>query len=289
MTVKQYLQQHYASGTVEEYTRAVNSYLSNYPNAPAAKYNDVVQYIGALRTRYNNTATLRKILSAIKAYYAYLCEEGIRKDNPAKMIRLKDKVNKDIQLQDLFTTQELEKLLERKEPYKNIGYKNKVMMGLLIYQGLQPQEMCSLTIEDINLTAGTIYIKSTTKTYARTLSLKPNQVLLFYQYIHTIHPALCKAANANVHTLLIGLQGNPLNPWGVTAYVRRCFKQLYPHKKLTPTAIRQSVIANLLKQGHDISVVQSFAGHKLPGATQRYKQNSVDTLKTAIQKYHPLQ
>ncbi len=286
MTIKQYLQQQYASGTVEEYTRAVNSYLSNYPNAPAAKYNDVVQYIGALRTRYNNTATLRKITSAIKAYYAYLCEVGIRKDNPAKAIKLRDKINKDIQLQDLFTTQELEKLLERKEPYKNIGYKNKVMMGLLIYQALQPQEICKLTIEDINLTAGTVYIKATTKTHARTLSLKPNQILLLYEYIYTIRPVLCKAVNN--HCLLIGLQGKPLNPWDITVHVRRCFKKLYPDKKITPQKIRQSVIGNLLKQGHDISVVQSFAGHKLPGATQRYKQNSVDTLKTAIQKYHPL-
>lgn len=287
MTIKQYLQQHYAGSTAEEYTRAVNRYLSNYPDAPAAKYNDVVQYIGALRKKYCHTATLRKILSAIKAYYAYLCEAGIRKDNPAKMIRLKDKVNKDIQLQDLFTSAELEKLLGRKEPYKNTGYKNKVMMGLLIYQALQPQEMCNLTIEDINLTAGTIYIKSTAKTHNRALSLKPNQILLLYEYIHTIRPALCKAAN--VHTLLIGLQGKPLNPWDISMHVRRCFKTLYPNKTLTPTAIRQSVIANLLKQGHDISVVQSFAGHKLPGATQRYKQNGVDTLKTAIQKYHPLQ
>jgi integrase/recombinase XerD len=287
MTIKQYLQQHYASGTVEEYTRAINSYLSNYPDAPAAKYNDVVQYIGALRNRYNNTATLRKTVSAIKSYYAYLCEEGIRKDNPAKAIKLRDRINKDIQLQDLFTTQELEKLLERKEPYKNIGYKNKVMMGLLIYQALQPQEICNLTIEDINLTAGTIYIKATTTTNARTLSLKPNQILLFYAYIHTTHPALCNKNTTN--RLLIGLQGNPLNAWDVSMHVRRCFKKCYPDKKITPRTIRQSVIANLLKQGHDISVVQSFAGHKLPGATQRYKQNSVDTLKTAIQKYHPLQ
>jgi len=287
MTIKEYLQQQYASGTVEEYTKAINSYLSNYPDAPAAKYNDVVQYVGALRTRYNNTSTLRKTVSAIKSYYAYLCEAGIRKDNPAKMIRLKDKVNKDIQLQDLFTTQELEKLLERKEPYKNIGYKNKVMMGLLIYQGLQPQEICRLTIEDINLTAGTIYIKATTTSNARALSLKPNQILLFYAYIHTVHPALCK--NNMINQLLIGLQGNPLNARDIAVHVRRCFKQLHPDKKLTPRTIRQSVIANLLKQGHDISVVQSFAGHKLPGATQRYKQNSVDTLKTAIQKYHPLQ
>lgn len=287
MTIKQYLQQHYASGTVEEYTSIVNSYLLNKTDAVTARHSDIVHYIGSLRKRYGSKSTLRKIVSAIKAYYAYLCEVGIRKDNPAKMIRLKDKVNKDIQLQDLFTSEELEKLLERKEPFKNTGCKNKVMMSLLIYQGLQPQEICNLTVEDIDLTAGTIYIKSTTKTHARMLSLKPNQILLLYEYIHTIRPVLCKAVND--HSLLIGLQGKPLNPWDISVHVRRCFKTLYPNKKLTPTAIRQSVITNLLKQGHDISVVQSFAGHKLPGATQRYKQNNVDTLKTAVQKYHPLQ
>ena len=169
MTIEKYLQQHYTSGTVEEYARALNSYLLNYPNAPLAKYNDVMQYIGALRNRYTNNRTLRKILSAIKAYYAYLCDAGIRKDNPAQSIRLRDKVNKDIQLQDLFTSEELEKLLDRKEPYKNIGYKNKVMMGLLVYQALQPQEIGSLTTQDVDLAAGTIDIKATAKTKHRHL------------------------------------------------------------------------------------------------------------------------
>jgi integrase/recombinase XerD len=51
--------------------------------------------------------------------------------------------------------------------------------------------------------------------------------------------------------------------------------------------IRQSVITNLLKQGHDLSIVQSFAGHKYPSATQGYKQNEFETLKAEVNKYHP--
>jgi integrase/recombinase XerD len=48
------------------------------------------------------------------------------------------------------------------------------------------------------------------------------------------------------------------------------------------------VIANLLKQNHDLRVVQVFAGHKYPSATEKYKQAQREELKKQIQKYHLL-
>jgi len=48
------------------------------------------------------------------------------------------------------------------------------------------------------------------------------------------------------------------------------------------------VIANLLKQGHDLRVVQTFAGHKYPSATEKYKQDDLEALKQEVLKYHPL-
>jgi integrase/recombinase XerD len=48
------------------------------------------------------------------------------------------------------------------------------------------------------------------------------------------------------------------------------------------------VIANLLKQGHDLSLVQNFAGHKYPSTTEKYKQSEIETLKAAVNKYHPI-
>ena len=52
--------------------------------------------------------------------------------------------------------------------------------------------------------------------------------------------------------------------------------------------IRQSVITNLLKQNHDLRLVQVFAGHKNQSTTEKYKQANLEALKTAIKQYHPI-
>lgn len=285
--IENYLQKHYSPDTAKAYKREIEIYLSNYPTASTANYKDLTNYIGALRQRYNKPATISRILSSIKVYYDYLCYEGTRNDNPTKAIKLRDKQSRDIQLQDLFTTEELEILLNRKERYTNLDYRNKVLSSLLIYQALHPREIENLSVENINLDSGSIYIKPTYKTNNRTLQLKPNQILLFHQYIHEIRSKLLNGNASNC--LLIGIRSEPMSGEDITKHIKRSFKELYPNRKVNAQTIRQSVIANLLKQGHDLSLVQNFAGHKYPSTTEKYKQNEIETLKAAINKYHPLQ
>ena len=74
----------------------------------------------------------------------------------------------------------------------------------------------------------------------------------------------------------------------ITKHVKRSFSGLYPGRTVNAQTIRQSVIAHLLKEGHDLSVVQAFAGHKYPSTTERYRQSEIDTLKAAIENYHPI-
>ena len=287
MTLPDYLQQYYTPATAKAYGREIEIYKSNCKQGDKAVYKDILDYIGLLRQRYSKAATISRIVSSIKVYYDYLCQEGIRDDNPARAIRLKDKQSRDIQLQDLFTTDELEALLTRKERYHHLDYRNKVLMSLLIYQGLHPREMEVLTVPDINLTTGIIYIKSTAKTNARTLPLKPNQILLFYEYINEVRPKLLKESLSNA--MLIGLRGKAMKGEDITKHVKRSLKGIHPGRKVNAQMIRQSIIANLLKQGHDLSLVQAYAGHKYPSATQRYRQQELETLKSAVNKYHPLQ
>ena len=90
------------------------------------------------------------------------------------------------------------------------------------------------------------------------------------------------------NALLVGIRSEPMTGEDITKHVKRSFKNVYPGRKVNAQTIRQSVIANLLKQGNDISVVQAFAGHKYPSSTERYKQTEVETLKAAVNKYHPL-
>ena len=71
------------------------------------------------------------------------------------------------------------------------------------------------------------------------------------------------------------------------SYLVETFKHLFPHRNLNTKTIRQIVISNHLKSGHDLRLIQVFVGHKYPGSTAKYWQTGIE-LKAVIQKYHPL-
>jgi integrase/recombinase XerD len=285
MTLKDYLLLHYTPKTAKAYLYEIDYYLAGQPAAATAVYTDVMKYIGALRTRYGNPATLNRMVCSIKAYYDFLCASEARSDHPARSIRLRDQRSRDVQLQDLLMMDELEGLLQRPERYGKLESRNKVLMSLLIYQAPYPVELEGLQVTDINLEAGTVRIRATAKANGRELSLKPSQILLFYDYIREVRPRLLKEGTTD--QLLIGQRGEPMSAEDITKHVKRCFAQRYPGRTVNAQTIRQSVIAHLLKQGHDLSVVQAFAGHKYPSSTERYRQSEIETLKAAVQKYHP--
>lgn len=216
-------------------------------------------------------------------YYHWQCAGGCRKDNPAGSIRLKDRRPGDIQLQDLFKSEELELLLQRPNRYAVLEVRNQVVLSLLIYQGLQLAELVGLRTSDVRLKEGTIDVRSTPRTDARTLSLKPRQVMLLHGYMTQERPRLLRE---QTDALILTKRGTAEGGEGIH-YLVSTFRHLFKDRSLTPQAIRQSVIANLLKQGHDLRMVQVFAGHKYPSSTERYKQSQIEELKAAVLKYHP--
>jgi len=286
MELIDYLQNNYAKTTAVAYYKEIKIFLNNHPQANKYNYTQLIKHIGNLRQRYPNSNTLNRIVATLKAYYNYLCHTNQRPDNPAKSIKLRDKKNTDIQLQDLFTQEELETLLHHKtERYQTLQHRNKILISLLIYQGLKPSEIQQLQLKDINLEEGTIYIKPSPKTNSRTLSLKANQILLFKKYIEEIRPKLLKQNKSK--TLLIGQRNRELKSEDITKHIKKNYN-IYPPRQLAPITIRQSVIRNLLQQNNDLRIVQTFAGHKKPSATQKYKQQQVEELQQALKIYHPI-
>ena len=287
MTIEQYLQKHYTTRTAKAYIREIEIYIANNPNNKKYTYPEVVNYIGVLRTKYSNAKTINRILSSIKAYYDYLCFTKIRKDNPSKSIKLRDKISRDIQLQDLFTIEELEQLLNvKQERYTALEHRNKVLMSLLIYQGLQPRELANISIQDINLEQATIYIKATNNTNSRTLPLKANQILSFQHYQTEVRKKLLKENQTEKY--LVGIRGNDYTEIDITSHIKHNYKGIFEGRKVNAKTIRQSVITNLLKQHNDLRIVQSFAGHKYPSTTERYKQNDIEALQQQINLHHPI-
>jgi integrase/recombinase XerD len=288
--VSEYLQKNYARTTSKIYEREITIFLSYHPEAHQYKYKDVLNYLSILRQRYNKPNVIHRIWAAVKVYYKYLAATKQRPDNPAKNINLKDKPSKDIQLQDLLSDEQLEDLLNIKEEiYLGLVDRNKVLMSLLIYQALKPNEISTLELCNINLLESSIYVKSTLYGNTRTLQLKGNQILLFKHYIEESRNKLLNTnKNNECKILLVNQRGKAMTERDITKHISFCYKNIYANKTVNCQTIRQSVITNLLKKGTDLRIVQSFAGHKHPSTTEKYKQSNVVQLKLALEFYHPI-
>ncbi|MBK8152549.1 MAG: tyrosine-type recombinase/integrase [Saprospiraceae bacterium] len=103
----------------------------------------------------------------------------------------------------------------------------------------------------------------------RILALKPKQILLIHEYLKTYRKELWKRQKPSKRTDYFLLNERGLQLYG--SYMNRMLDKL-TNKKYSPLKIRQSVIANLLKENHDLRVVQEFAGHRKTGSTEAYKR-----------------
>ncbi len=286
MKLSEYLKSKYSKASIGSYINMINRYLAFTVNAEKANYNDVLTYIKYLRKKGNHPKTIRNNLFAVKIYYNYLVEIRKRKDHPCSELNLKDNINRSIPIEDLYKKEELEKLLGNvKTRKRNLLNRNKVIISLLIYQALTVLEISQLNVKDINLEEGTIKIKGNVKNNGRRLSLKTNQIMLLHRYITESRTKLLNKRNEET-ALIISSTGERIKPHSIS---RQINTNLPENKKMTPIKIRQSVIANLLKSGNELRIVQVFAGHKRASSTEAYRQTGLEELKTAITKHHPLQ
>jgi integrase/recombinase XerD len=290
MSLEEYLKENYSPTAIVSYEQIIDRYLSfSNERAITATYQDVLDYISYLRKKGKHPKTIRNNLYGIKIYYRWLVKTGQRNDHPCQHLYLKDKINRAIPIENLYTPEQLQSFLDNYEyrPLKNhspkkeqIEQRNKVIISLLIYQALTALEITQLEVENVNLEKAEIFIKPNVKNKERTLHLKASQILLLQQYIHETRPQL----NPKDQILIVNYTGKSISSDSIIESINQPEKE-----RVSPFKIRQSVIAHLLKQGNDLRIVQVFAGHRSSASTEAYRQTGLEELKASINKLHPLQ
>lgn len=291
MKLEEYLQKKYSKSTLTSNLYNIKRFTNYYQNkSETATYNDILNYIAHLRKNYDlHPKTLRHCLFGVKIYFNYLLEIGKRKDHPCSELFLKDKINKQIQVDNLYSWETLENFFINYQirKKKHLENRNKIIISLLVYQALNVSEISNLEVENIDLENGEIQIKSGHHQQKRTLPLQAKQVLLFYNYLENERIKLLKynLKNPTETAFILGQYGERINPHGIS---KRINENLKPSEKLQPMKIRQSVIANLLKKENDTRIVQVFSGHRRASTTIQYKQTELEALQNAVNLYHPI-
>lgn len=277
-TLEQYLKENYNDSSLPNLIKRYQSYCQG--KSKQAKYQDIINYLSHLRQNNTHPKTLKNHLYAIKIYYNYLQTTNQREDHPCQKLYLKDKINNTIALEQLYSPAHLEQLLNNYQNHnKQAALRNQVIISLLIYQGLLVSEITQLKNQDINLQTATIFINKGKggKTNARTLPLQANQILLFYNYLQQKKQSDYFITSKNRNKLTPHLIINLIN------------KNQPKTERIQPLKIRQSVIANMLKQNNNLRTVQVFIGHRQSTSTKKYTQTAFEELQKQVNNFHPIQ
>lgn len=246
-------------------------------------YKTFLKYIEELKQTGIKIRTLKTYIGNLKIYFNYLQEENYRADNPITNINIKGVVK--TVLTNLLTADELEDLYysyETKE--EDLARKrNKVIIGLLVYQGLQTKELQYLKEEHVELYKGKIHIPESKKTNGRTLELKPWQLMELMEYLQKIRPQIVPKTEEALFTSSYG-----------NSNLNNVLKKISDELKLinynyqNAIQIRNSVIVNWLKQ-YNLRKTQILAGHRYISSTERYQQDNLEELHDMVNSFHPIQ
>lgn len=177
MTLEAYIKSKYSPIASKGYLNRINHFKAMVIDPEQANGQDILNYIGKLREQGKHPKTLNNHLFTIKIYFRYLVETGQRNDHPCCYLNLKDPVDKQIRLEGLYTKEQLEDFYTAWQSHspKN-QVRDKIILGLLIYQALTVREIARLNMDDVDLENATIRIYPCGKNKQRVLSLKACQI-----------------------------------------------------------------------------------------------------------------
>ena len=261
-------------------------------------YKQALHYVDYLQRRHSNIKTINHKIVGVKHYFEYQMARSSRADNPFADIIIKGEKKKKL-LHNLLSADELEDLYYSyqtetdKHPRRIlINKRNKVIIGLLVYQGLSVSDMKRLQLEHIKLYQGKIYIPKGRIGNRRELNLKPWQVIELMEYINETRPELLsrKKKSSSLRGDAVGRGDEQLfidNRLSDTIlWTIKKLKRIN-HKVINTHQIRASVIVDWLSK-YNLREVQIMAGHRRISTTEKYVQEDLKQLQEVINNYHPL-
>src|SRR5579863_1548575 len=137
--------------TIESCERSVNYFLvwlqKQSIEPEQAGYADILAYMRHCQKKGVTQRTIHNYINMIKHFYSYLIDQNKIEVNPVTGIKVQGVKRKT--LYHIFQPKELHAIYNSIEVNKLTDKRDKVMLGLLVYQGLRTEELRKLEARDI--------------------------------------------------------------------------------------------------------------------------------------------
>jgi integrase/recombinase XerD len=214
-------------------------------------------------------STVGAYVASIKAFFQWCVNEDLLKVSPAARIKKPTAPKK---VRTTLTPEQVEQLLAVCDTSTRAGFRNYVMLLLLLDTGMRVSEMCGLCLSDIHPRYVKVHGKGQKE---REIGLHPDMSKLLWKYI-------------NKHRVLFGVQDDhlfvgekgPLTVSGVETIFDNLEKQAgIASVRVTPHVMRHTFSKRYLKNGGDLFKLSRELGHssvQITGNTYLADFNSTD-------------
>lgn len=259
-----------------------SSWLDNRGDSLLTLQGDVLHdYIAwRLERGFKATSTAR-LLSALRRFFQYLIREQLRDDDPSALLltpKLPKRLPKDL------SEHQVEALLSEPDVAVELELRDKAMLELLYATGLRVSELVGLTMENVSLRQGVVWILGKGN--------KERLVPMGEEAMYWISVYLREARG-----VLLGSQTSDiLFP---SSRAQQMTRQTFWHRiklyasraqiavELSPHTLRHAFATHLLNHGADLRVVQMLLGHADLSTTQIYTHVASERLKSMHAEFHP--
>ena len=226
-------------------------------------------------------ATIRRTISAIRTYFAFLVGEGIVRDDPSDRLESPRRWRT---LPDTLGVAEVASLIEAAATDRPLAWRDRALLELAYGAGLRVSELCGLGLTDLVLDDGLVRVFGK-GSKERLVPIGRGVIGIVSVYLHTLRPELDHGKTKG--RVLLNARGAPLSRTGAWGVVKQAAERAGIQKRVTPHTLRHSFATHLLEGGADLRAVQEMLGHADLSTTQIYTHVDREYLRSIHKQFHP--
>ncbi len=248
-----------------------------------ASVSDVREFTYQLRDRGLAPSSIRRALSAIRTYFAFLLTEDLVESDPTEQIESPQTWRR---LPDVLTRTEITRLIDAPDPADPLFFRDRAMLELAYASGVRVSELIGVKVRDVDLVEGfaAVYGKGSKE---RLVPVGSAAVRAIRTYVRELRGRLEAGRGRGEGVLFLNARGAPLTRMGVWKILRKHVDRAGIERRVTPHTLRHTFATHLLEGGADLASVQEMLGHADIATTQIYTHVDRDYLRDVHRRYHP--
>lgn len=228
-----------------------------------------------------SSASIRRGVSAVRTYYAFLVAEGRVHEDPSDRL---ESPRRGRALPETLSVPEVEALLGAPKLEQPLAWRDRALLELGYGAGLRVSELCALTLNDLLLSDNLVRVFGKGGK-ERLVPLGRSVIGAVSVYLHTKRPELDRGKSRG--RVLLNARGQPLSRVGAWGVVKHATQRAGITKRVTPHTLRHSFATHLLEGGADLRAVQEMLGHADLSTTQIYTHVDREYLRSVHKQFHP--